>query len=184
MLQFLTQSGIKVNQTNSHLCACITLKAVYWVMKSVLSEKKRTCVPERVQRSYKMIYFNSLSQYTQCTGVQELALTSFLQTLILKNNKITRTRSKQICAVVRKTRHPYTKRRIKWLFMTYGSFFISVNFVSNKQMSFCPTSFYKLVFFFLLQFLALTEEDLNKYDLTQGAKKKLKTQLELQKSAE
>lgn len=35
-----------------------------------------------------------------------------------------------------------------------------------------------------LQFLALTEEDLNKYDLTQGAKKKLKTQLELQKSAE
>lgn len=31
------------------------------------------------------------------------------------------------------------------------------------------------------QFLALTEEDLNKYDLTQGAKKKLKTQLELQK---
>ncbi|XP_061577135.1 zinc finger CCHC domain-containing protein 14 isoform X2 [Cololabis saira] len=34
------------------------------------------------------------------------------------------------------------------------------------------------------EFLALTEEDLNKYDLTQGAKKKLKTQLELQKSAE
>ncbi|KAM3869921.1 zinc finger CCHC domain-containing protein 14 [Diretmus argenteus] len=33
------------------------------------------------------------------------------------------------------------------------------------------------------EFLALTEEDLNKYDLTQGAKKKLKTQLELQKSA-
>uniref|UniRef100_A0A3B4XS47 Zinc finger, CCHC domain containing 14 n=1 Tax=Seriola lalandi dorsalis TaxID=1841481 RepID=A0A3B4XS47_SERLL len=32
------------------------------------------------------------------------------------------------------------------------------------------------------EFLALTEEDLNKYDLTQGAKKKLKTQLELQKS--
>lgn len=32
------------------------------------------------------------------------------------------------------------------------------------------------------QFLGLTEEDLNKYDLTQGAKKKLKTQLELQKS--
>lgn len=31
------------------------------------------------------------------------------------------------------------------------------------------------------QFLALTEDDLNKYDLTQGAKKKLKTQLELQK---
>ncbi|XP_030632068.1 zinc finger CCHC domain-containing protein 14 [Chanos chanos] len=31
------------------------------------------------------------------------------------------------------------------------------------------------------EFLALTEEDLNKYDLTQGAKKKLKTQLELQK---
>ncbi|XP_058848548.1 zinc finger CCHC domain-containing protein 14-like isoform X2 [Acipenser ruthenus] len=31
------------------------------------------------------------------------------------------------------------------------------------------------------KFLALTEEDLNKYDLTQGAKKKLKTQLELQK---
>ncbi|GLD70738.1 zinc finger CCHC domain-containing protein 14, partial [Lates japonicus] len=30
-------------------------------------------------------------------------------------------------------------------------------------------------------FLTLTEEDLNKYDLTQGAKKKLKTQLELQK---
>ncbi|KAF7660140.1 hypothetical protein LDENG_00287440 [Lucifuga dentata] len=30
------------------------------------------------------------------------------------------------------------------------------------------------------EFLALTEEDLNKYDLTQGAKKKLKTQLELQ----
>ncbi|XP_048828976.1 LOW QUALITY PROTEIN: zinc finger CCHC domain-containing protein 14 [Brienomyrus brachyistius] len=30
------------------------------------------------------------------------------------------------------------------------------------------------------KFLALTEEDLNKYDLTQGAKKKLKTQLELQ----
>lgn len=35
-----------------------------------------------------------------------------------------------------------------------------------------------------MQFLALTEEDLNKYDLTQGAKKKLKTQLELQKSVE
>lgn len=35
-----------------------------------------------------------------------------------------------------------------------------------------------------LQFLALTEEDLNKYDLTQGAKKKLKTQLELQKSVD
>lgn len=34
------------------------------------------------------------------------------------------------------------------------------------------------------EFLALTEEDLNKYDLTQGAKKKLKTQLELQKSAD
>ncbi|XP_017295280.1 zinc finger CCHC domain-containing protein 14 isoform X3 [Kryptolebias marmoratus] len=34
------------------------------------------------------------------------------------------------------------------------------------------------------EFLGLTEEDLNKYDLTQGAKKKLKTQLELQKSAE
>nr|XP_054589352.1 zinc finger CCHC domain-containing protein 14 isoform X1 [Nothobranchius furzeri] len=34
------------------------------------------------------------------------------------------------------------------------------------------------------KFLALTEEDLNKYDLTQGAKKKLKTQLELQKSAD
>ncbi|XP_044050898.1 zinc finger CCHC domain-containing protein 14 isoform X2 [Siniperca chuatsi] len=34
------------------------------------------------------------------------------------------------------------------------------------------------------EFLALTEEDLNKYDLTQGAKKKLKTQLELQKSVE
>uniref|UniRef100_A0A674MCI6 SAM domain-containing protein n=1 Tax=Takifugu rubripes TaxID=31033 RepID=A0A674MCI6_TAKRU len=32
------------------------------------------------------------------------------------------------------------------------------------------------------EFLGLTEEDLNKYDLTQGAKKKLKTQLELQKS--
>ncbi|XP_068458319.1 zinc finger CCHC domain-containing protein 14 [Clinocottus analis] len=32
------------------------------------------------------------------------------------------------------------------------------------------------------EFLALTEEDLNKYDLTQGAKKKLKTQLELQKT--
>ncbi|AWP08918.1 putative zinc finger CCHC domain-containing protein 14 [Scophthalmus maximus] len=32
------------------------------------------------------------------------------------------------------------------------------------------------------EFLALTDEDLNKYDLTQGAKKKLKTQLELQKS--
>ncbi|XP_041077548.1 zinc finger CCHC domain-containing protein 14-like [Polyodon spathula] len=31
------------------------------------------------------------------------------------------------------------------------------------------------------EFLALTEDDLNKYDLTQGAKKKLKTQLELQK---
>ncbi|TNN39264.1 Zinc finger CCHC domain-containing protein 14 [Liparis tanakae] len=31
-------------------------------------------------------------------------------------------------------------------------------------------------------FLALTEEDLNNYDLTQGAKKKLKTQLELQKT--
>ncbi|KAG7229810.1 hypothetical protein INR49_012459 [Caranx melampygus] len=31
------------------------------------------------------------------------------------------------------------------------------------------------------EFLGLTEEDLNKYDLTQGAKKKLKTQLELQK---
>ncbi|XP_010882314.2 zinc finger CCHC domain-containing protein 14 isoform X1 [Esox lucius] len=30
------------------------------------------------------------------------------------------------------------------------------------------------------EFLGLTEEDLNKYDLTQGAKKKLKTQLELQ----
>ncbi|KAF0041522.1 hypothetical protein F2P81_007420 [Scophthalmus maximus] len=30
------------------------------------------------------------------------------------------------------------------------------------------------------EFLALTDEDLNKYDLTQGAKKKLKTQLELQ----
>lgn len=38
--------------------------------------------------------------------------------------------------------------------------------------------------FRLLQFLGLTEEDLNKYDLTQGAKKKLKTQLELQKSFE
>ncbi|XP_077372608.1 zinc finger CCHC domain-containing protein 14 isoform X2 [Festucalex cinctus] len=34
------------------------------------------------------------------------------------------------------------------------------------------------------EFLALTEDDLNKYDLTQGAKKKLKTQLELQKSAD
>uniref|UniRef100_A0A8C7XFT0 Zinc finger, CCHC domain containing 14 n=1 Tax=Oryzias sinensis TaxID=183150 RepID=A0A8C7XFT0_9TELE len=34
------------------------------------------------------------------------------------------------------------------------------------------------------EFLALTEEDLNKYDLTQGAKKKLKTQLELQKLAD
>ncbi|XP_014891501.1 zinc finger CCHC domain-containing protein 14 [Poecilia latipinna] len=34
------------------------------------------------------------------------------------------------------------------------------------------------------EFLALTEEDLNKYDLTQGAKKKLKTQLELHKSAD
>ncbi|XP_020499953.1 zinc finger CCHC domain-containing protein 14 isoform X1 [Labrus bergylta] len=34
------------------------------------------------------------------------------------------------------------------------------------------------------EFLALTEEDLDKYDLTQGAKKKLKTQLELQKSAD
>ncbi|XP_061891800.1 zinc finger CCHC domain-containing protein 14 isoform X1 [Entelurus aequoreus] len=34
------------------------------------------------------------------------------------------------------------------------------------------------------EFLALTEEDLNKYDLTQGAKKKLKTQLELQKFAD
>ncbi|XP_056908284.1 zinc finger CCHC domain-containing protein 14 isoform X2 [Takifugu flavidus] len=34
------------------------------------------------------------------------------------------------------------------------------------------------------EFLGLTEEDLNKYDLTQGAKKKLKTQLELQKSFE
>ncbi|XP_028264076.1 zinc finger CCHC domain-containing protein 14 isoform X2 [Parambassis ranga] len=34
------------------------------------------------------------------------------------------------------------------------------------------------------EFLALTEEDLNKYDLTQGAKKKLKTQLELQKSTD
>ncbi|XP_044050903.1 zinc finger CCHC domain-containing protein 14 isoform X7 [Siniperca chuatsi] len=34
------------------------------------------------------------------------------------------------------------------------------------------------------EFLALTEEDLNKYDLTQGAKKKLKTQLELQKSVD
>ncbi|XP_062419095.1 zinc finger CCHC domain-containing protein 14 isoform X1 [Pungitius pungitius] len=32
------------------------------------------------------------------------------------------------------------------------------------------------------EFLALTEEDLNKYDLTQGAKKKLRTQLELQKT--
>ncbi|CAF92288.1 unnamed protein product, partial [Tetraodon nigroviridis] len=31
------------------------------------------------------------------------------------------------------------------------------------------------------EFLGLTEEDLNKYHLTQGAKKKLKTQLELQK---
>ncbi|XP_034033141.1 zinc finger CCHC domain-containing protein 14 [Thalassophryne amazonica] len=31
------------------------------------------------------------------------------------------------------------------------------------------------------EFLGLTEEDLDKYDLTQGAKKKLKTQLELQK---
>ncbi|XP_014004333.2 zinc finger CCHC domain-containing protein 14 [Salmo salar] len=30
------------------------------------------------------------------------------------------------------------------------------------------------------EFLGLTEEDLNRYDLTQGAKKKLKTQLELQ----
>ncbi|XP_030282743.1 zinc finger CCHC domain-containing protein 14 isoform X5 [Sparus aurata] len=34
------------------------------------------------------------------------------------------------------------------------------------------------------EFLGLTEEDLNKYDLTQGAKKKLKTQLELQKSVD
>ncbi|XP_070686898.1 zinc finger CCHC domain-containing protein 14 [Pempheris klunzingeri] len=34
------------------------------------------------------------------------------------------------------------------------------------------------------EFLALTEDDLNKYDLTQGAKKKLKTQLELQKSVD
>lgn len=40
------------------------------------------------------------------------------------------------------------------------------------------------VFLFNFQFLALTEEDLNKYDLTQGAKKKLKTQLELQKSVD
>ncbi|KAK1888126.1 Zinc finger CCHC domain containing protein 14 [Dissostichus eleginoides] len=32
------------------------------------------------------------------------------------------------------------------------------------------------------EFLALTENDLNMYDLTQGAKKKLKTQLELQKT--
>ncbi|XP_056273707.1 zinc finger CCHC domain-containing protein 14 isoform X2 [Pseudoliparis swirei] len=32
------------------------------------------------------------------------------------------------------------------------------------------------------EFLALTDEDLNNYDLTQGAKKKLKTQLELQKT--
>ncbi|KAK5902756.1 hypothetical protein CesoFtcFv8_007984 [Champsocephalus esox] len=32
------------------------------------------------------------------------------------------------------------------------------------------------------KFLALTENDLNMYDLTQGAKKKLKTQLELQKT--
>lgn len=42
----------------------------------------------------------------------------------------------------------------------------------------------KPVGFRFLQFLGLTEEDLNKYDLTQGAKKKLKTQLELQKSFE
>ncbi|KAG7277253.1 hypothetical protein CRUP_015301 [Coryphaenoides rupestris] len=39
---------------------------------------------------------------------------------------------------------------------------------------------YYPVFKELTMFLALTEEDLNKYDLTQGAKKKLKTQLELQ----
>ncbi|XP_029288759.1 zinc finger CCHC domain-containing protein 14 isoform X2 [Cottoperca gobio] len=32
------------------------------------------------------------------------------------------------------------------------------------------------------EFLALTEDDLNQYDLTQGAKKKLKTQLEIQKT--
>lgn len=43
---------------------------------------------------------------------------------------------------------------------------------------------FKLVSLCYLQFLGLTEEDLNKYDLTQGAKKKLKTQLELQKSVE
>jgi len=38
------------------------------------------------------------------------------------------------------------------------------------------------VLFGPVQFLALTDEDLNNYDLTQGAKKKLKTQLELQKT--
>lgn len=36
--------------------------------------------------------------------------------------------------------------------------------------------------FFLYKFLSLTEEDLNKFEsLTMGAKKKLKTQLELEK---
>lgn len=56
------------------------------------------------------------------------------------------------------------------------SIFLVQHFDSLKASEFVPL--YKL------QFLALTEEDLNKYDLTQGAKKKLKTQLELQKSAE
>lgn len=40
----------------------------------------------------------------------------------------------------------------------------------------------KLNVFFLSKFLSLTEEDLNKFEsLTMGAKKKLKTQLELEK---
>lgn len=40
----------------------------------------------------------------------------------------------------------------------------------------------KLNIFFLSKFLSLTEEDLNKFEsLTMGAKKKLKTQLELEK---
>jgi hypothetical protein len=38
------------------------------------------------------------------------------------------------------------------------------------------------VLFLLCKFLSLTEEDLNKFEsLTMGAKKKLKTQLELEK---
>lgn len=68
--------------------------------------------------------------------------------------------------------------------LPHGKFTLDVLVCVERTCTFLPFPRVLIVFFFVCdpQFLALTDEDLNKYDLTQGAKKKLKTQLELQKS--